>query len=143
MRSRNLWAVALIFGAASTIAGQTAHAQAPSSERFVMLLLTKESREINSVTKALNTRDNDIAKLNAATNPRQIRKLENMLSRLHGQILSMTTRLITLSGQVYTNAISLIPSNPTLVSKALSNLVVVQHLSLRDGLGIQPATPTK
>lgn len=142
MRLRHILGAAIFCGAVGTLGGQTVQAQAPSSARFVKLLLIKQQTQIKADTKALNTRDKDIAKLDVATNPRQIRQLSKSLSKLHNQILAMTTKLQALSVQVFTNARN-VPSNPTLEHKALANLLVVQTLSVRAGLGIAPATPTQ
>jgi hypothetical protein len=142
MLSRHILAAAIFCGAVGTVGGQTAQAQAPSSPRFVKLLLMKQGKLIKSDTKALNMRDNDILKLNAATNQRKINQLNKTLSKLHSQILTMTTRLQVLSGQVFTDASHLEPPNPTLQSHALANLLTTQNLSVRAGLGIAPATPT-
>ena len=141
MPLRHILGIAVFCGAVSTLGGRTVQAQAPSSARFVKLILMKQEVGIKADTKALNTRDKDIAKLNAATNGRQIKQLSKALSTLHRQILSGTTRLQVLSGQVYTDALN-VPSNPELASKALANLLLVQTLSVRAGLGINPATPT-
>jgi hypothetical protein len=141
MRSRHFLGVTIICGALGTLGGQTVKAQAPSSERFVRLLLMNESALIQKDTKALTTRNADIAKLNSATNSRQIRQLGKTLSRLNQQILSLTTRLQVFSTQVYNTAHNLTPSNPSLVSSALANLLIVQQLSIQANLGINPATP--
>jgi hypothetical protein len=121
--------------------GRSAQAQNPNSPRFVALLLNEQNKEIKSDTKALNTRDKDIMKLESATRPSQIKSLNNSLVKLHNQILSMTTKLQAFSVQVYTGATHLTPPSPTLKTKAFNNLLTVQTLSVRAGLGINPATP--
>jgi hypothetical protein len=107
----------------------------------VALLLNQQNKEIASDTKALNTRDKDIVKLETATRPSQINSLNKSLVKLHNQILAMTTKLQAFSVQVYTGATHLTPPNPTLKTKAFNNLLTVQGLSVRAGLGINPATP--
>jgi predicted nucleic acid-binding Zn-ribbon protein len=109
----------------------------------VQLLLRNESAQISADTKALNTRDNDILKLNAATSAKQIKQLEKTLTRLNHQIVAMTLELQALSGQAFTTASSLTPPNPALVSTSLGNLLTVQSLSTRAGLGVGPATPSQ
>jgi hypothetical protein len=121
--------------------GRSAQAQNPNSPRFVALLLMQQNKEIKSDTKALNTRDKDIVKLDNATKPSQIKQLNKSLTKLHNQILAMTSKLISFSTQVYTGATHLTPPNPTLKTKALDNLLTVQTLSVRAGLGVLPATP--
>jgi hypothetical protein len=123
--------------------GRSAQAQNPNSPRFVALLLMQETKDIESDTKALNTRDKDIVKLDNATKPSQIKSLKKSLTKLHNQILGMTTNLQAFSIQVYTGAAHLSPPNPTLKSKAFSNILTVQTLSVRTGLGIAPATPAQ
>ncbi len=93
MRSRHILGAAIFCGAMGTLGGQTVHAQGPSSERFVQLLLTNESALIRSDMKALNSRDSNILKLNAATSSRKIKQLEQMLTRLNRQIVALTLEL--------------------------------------------------
>jgi hypothetical protein len=102
-----------------------------------------QTKAIQKDNKALNTRDADAAKLESTTNPTRERQLENMLLKLHNQILSMTTRLQAEATQIYTGASVLSPPNPPLKSAALANLLATQILSVRAGLGIVPATPTQ
>ncbi len=130
-------------GAVGTLGGQPVQAQNPNSVRFVKLLLMQEEKEIKSDQKAINTRNKDVAKLDAAKKASQIKQLEKALLKLHNQILSMTTKLQAFSVQVYTGAAVLSPPNPALVSKALGNLLTVQNLSVQAGLGIVPATPSQ
>ena len=80
MRLHHILGAAIFCGAMGTLGGQTAQAQAPSSARFVQLLLRNENILIRTDTKTLNTRDQDIAKLNAATSSRKIRQLSAALS---------------------------------------------------------------
>jgi hypothetical protein len=143
MRLRHILGAAIFCGAVGTLGGQSVHAQKPNSPKFVMLLLKQQQMEIKSDTKALNTRDKDVVKLENATKQSQINQLNKTLLQLHKQILSMTTKLASFSTQVYTGASVLTPPNPALLSQALTNLKTVQVLSLRAGLGIQPATPTQ
>jgi hypothetical protein len=82
-------------------------------------------------------------KLDRATKPSQIKSLNKSLIKLHNQILAMTSKLISFSVQVNTAATALSPPNPTLASKAFSNLLTVQTLSVQAGLGVTPATPTQ
>jgi hypothetical protein len=144
MRLRHIWGIAVFCGAVGTLGGQTAQAQAPSSVRFVSLLLSKEAKLIKSDTKALNTRDKDILKLNAATRQSQINQLNKALTKLHSQVLSMTTKLQLLALQVVTDAKHLSPANSpanqALVNRALASVIAVQRLSLRACLGLNPAT---
>jgi hypothetical protein len=109
----------------------------------VQLLLRNESAQIRADTKALNTRNNDILKLNAATSARQIKQLEKTLTRLNRQIVAMTLNLQVFSSQAFTTASSLTPSNPGLVSSSLANLLTVQSLSVQAGVGVGPATPSQ
>ena len=143
MRTCHILGIAIFCGAMGTLEGQSVQAQTPNSARFVKLLLLNQSTQIKADTKAMATRNKDIAKLDAATNPRQIKQLAKMVSRLNNQILLLTTKLQILSLQVYASAVNLTPSNPALVSSALSNLVLVQTLSLTEGLGVSPATPSQ
>jgi hypothetical protein len=135
--------VAVILGVVGTLAAPTAQAATPNSPKFVNLLLKQETKAIKADTKALNMRDSDIAKLQATTNPKKEKQLEKSLSKLHNQILKMTTKLQAESQQVYTAASVLQPPNPALKSSAFSNLLLVQMLSVRAGLGVVPATPTQ
>lgn len=142
MPARPILRVAIVCGVVGILTGgQPAHAQNPNSPRFVMTLLMQETKEIQSDTKALNTRDKDIMKLDRATKPSQIKSLNKSLLKLHNEILKMTTKLQAFSIQVYTGATHLSPPKPPLASKALSNLKAVQTLSVRAGLGVAPATP--
>jgi hypothetical protein len=144
MPARLISRVAIVCGAVGILTGgQSAYAQRPNSPRFVKLLLMQEEKEIKSDTKALNTRDKDVVKLENATRQSQINSLNRSLLKLHNQILAMTSRLISFSTQVNTAATVLSPPNPSLSSRAFSNLLTVQTLSLRSGLGVQPATPTQ
>jgi len=143
MRLRHILGVAIFCGAVGTLGGQAVQAQNPNSPKFVMLLLKQEASQIKSDTKALNTRDKDVAKLETATKKSEINQLNKALLKLHNQILSMTTKLISFSTQVNTGAVALSPPNPALVSKAFGNLLTVQTLSVRAGLGINPATPSQ
>jgi hypothetical protein len=127
----------------SSLGGQTVQAQTPNSPKFVKLLLNKEAKAIKSDTKALNMRDKDIAKFEATKNPKLEKQLEKSLTKLHNQILGMTTKLQAESVQVYTGARILSPPNPSLKSSAFANLLMVQLLSVRAGLGVVPATPTQ
>jgi hypothetical protein len=131
----------ILCGAIGILGGQTARAQAPSSERFVQLLLLNESKLITADSKALSSRNTNIAKLNSATSSGQIKKLNKMLTRINSQILSLTTRLQVSSVQAYDTAFRLTPANPALVSTALANLLTVQQLSVQANLGLNPATP--
>jgi hypothetical protein len=142
MRLRYILGAALFCGAVSTLGGQAVQAQTPNSPKFVKLLLMKENTDIKNDTKALNTRDKDVAKFQNATGAKE-KQLEKTLTKLHNQILKMTTTLISFSTQVNTGANALSPPNPALASKALSNLLTVQTLSVRAGLGVQPATPSQ
>jgi hypothetical protein len=143
MPARLILRVAIVCGTVGILSGgQSAHAQNPNSPRFVAVLLMQEETSIKSDTKALNTRDKDIMKLDAATKPSQIRSLSKSLQKLHNQIIAMTTKLQASSTSVYTGATHLSPPQPNLVSKAFSNILTVQQLSVRAGLGIAPATPT-
>jgi hypothetical protein len=145
MRPRHLLGVAVFWGVVGTLGGPTAQAQAatPNSPRAVALFLQLLEKGIKSDTKALNTRDSDIAKLDAATNARRIKQLSNTLAKLHRQILRMTTMLISEATQAFNSANNLSPPNPPLKSRAFGDLLLVQQLSLRTGLGIQPATPMR
>jgi hypothetical protein len=143
MRPRHLLGVAVLSGVVGTLGGPTAQAAPPNSVKFVKLLLKNETKAIKSDTKALNTRDKDIAKLQNTTNRRVENQLEKSLTTLHRQILSMTTRLSAGAMQTYTAASILSPPDPPLKSSALSNLLVIQTLSVRAGLGISPATPNQ
>jgi hypothetical protein len=144
MPSRLALRVAVVCGAVAIFCGPAAHAQAPpNSARFVTLLLVKESKQIKSDTTLLNTRDKDIAKLEAATRRSQINSLAKSLNKLHSQIVHSTTELQIMSTQVLTDAKGLNPSNPTLVSQAVAGILSVQTLSLRAGLGVAPATPSQ
>jgi hypothetical protein len=143
MPARLILRVAIACAAVGILTGgRSAQAQNPNSPRFVALLLNEQNKEISSDTKALNTRDKDVVKLENATKPSQIRSLNKSLIKLHNQILSMTTKLQAFSVQVYTGATHLTPPNSTLKTKAFDNLLSVQTLSARAGLGIAPATPT-
>jgi hypothetical protein len=93
MALRHIMGVALCWGVLSSVGGHAAQAATPNSVKFVNLILSKQTKAIKADTKALNTRDKDVAKLEATTNPRTTKQLENSLSKLHHQILSMTTRL--------------------------------------------------
>jgi hypothetical protein len=127
-----------------TLGGPTAQAAStPNSTKFVRLLLNKSAKAIKADNKALNMRDADIAKLESTTNPRKEAQLEKSLTKLHNQILSMTTKLILEATQGYNAAIAVSPPSPPLKSAALANLVAVQMLSVRAHLGIMPATPTQ
>src|SRR4051794_10850039 len=141
MRSRQFLGVTIVCGALGTLGGQTVKAQAPNSERFVRLLLMDETTLIQKDSKALSTRNADIAKLNSTSNSRQIKQLSKTLSKLNQQILSLTTRLQVFSTQVYNTARNLKPTNQALVSNALANLLAVQQLSVQANLGIAPASP--
>jgi hypothetical protein len=141
MRPRYLLGVAVIWGAVGTLTAPTAQAATPNSPKFVNLILKKETKAINADTKSLNTRDKQIAQLETTTNPKKTKQLENSLTKLHNQILKMTTMLQSESVQVFTAASVLNPPNPSLQSAALSNLLLVQMLSVRAGLGVAPATP--
>jgi hypothetical protein len=143
MRLPHIVKFALFCGPLVTLAGQSVQAQTPNSTRFVQLLLLNQQMQINADSKALGTLQTDIARLEAATNPRQIRSLSATISRLNRKIVMMTAELILLSTQSYNTARGLTPHNPTLVSTALSNLLIVQSLSAQVGLGISPATPTQ
>ena len=72
MPLRHLLRVAIFGGALSIVGGQAAHAQTPSSVRFVNLLLSNESKSIQATMKAFNTRNADIVKLNNATSQRTV-----------------------------------------------------------------------
>jgi hypothetical protein len=141
MRPRHLLGVAIFWGVVGTLGGPTAHAATPNSPKFVKLLLMKQTKAIKADNKALNQRDKDVAKLESTTNPRVVNMLEKSLTKLHNQILSMTTKLQLEATQIYTAASVLSPPNPSLKSAALANLVVTQMLSVRAGLGIVPSTP--
>jgi hypothetical protein len=142
MALRALLGVAVFCGAMGIVEGKAARAQSPNSKRFVALLLVKTTKAIQADTKALNTRDKDIAKLDAATKKSEIKSLTRTLNKLHTQVLNMTTGLQVLSTQVYNDAKGLNPPNPTAVSAAFHNILTVQTLSVRAGLGIAPATPS-
>jgi hypothetical protein len=143
MRPRHLLGVAIFWGVVGTLGGQTVQAApTPNSPKFVKLLLNKQVKAIKADNKALNQRDKDIAKFESTTNPKVEKMLEKSLTKLHNQILGMTTKLISEAMQVYTAASILSPPQPTLKSAALSNLLATQMLSVRAGLGIAPATPT-
>jgi hypothetical protein len=142
MLPRHLLRVAIFCGAVGIVGGQPAHAQTPSSTRFVKLLLMNQMKLISADTKALNTRNAGIVKLNNATNQRQINQLNKMLTRLNTQIVRMTAELTLFSTQNYNYAVELSPPDSALVSQALAALRIVQALSVQAGLGIAPATPT-
>jgi hypothetical protein len=144
MLSRRIVGVAIVSSAMSIVlGGQAAHAQTPSSVRFVNLLLMNQSNLILKDMNALNQRDADIVKLNNATTQRQINQLNRLLTKLNNQILVLTTQLTIFSTQTYNYAKEFSPANPTLVSEAFQSLLTVQMLSLHSGLGIAPATPTQ
>jgi hypothetical protein len=135
--------LAVFCGFLGALSGQPVHAQTPNSTRFVQLLLFNQTAQIQADTKAVGARDSTIAKLDAATSSRQIKQLGKMLSRLNHQILGRTAELQLLSIQTYNTAAKLSPSNSSLRSAALANLVTVQQLSAQVGLGFTPATPTQ
>ena len=139
MSSRQLLRVAVFCGAIGIVGGPAAHAQTPSSTRFVQLLLLNESKLIQKDTKALNTRDAAIVKLNSASSQRQINKLNKLLTRLNNQALALTLQLTVLSTQSLNYARQLVPPNSSLVGQALGTVATVQMLSARAGL--IPATP--
>jgi hypothetical protein len=142
MPSRLVLIVAVLCGAVGIVCVPAAHAQAPpNSVRFVKLLLMKESTKIKANTTALNMRDRDIAKLDAATRRSQINSLTRSLDKLHTQILHNTTFLQVFSTQVFTDAEALSPPDPALVSQAFAGILSVQTQSVRASLGIAPATP--
>jgi hypothetical protein len=145
MRPRHLLGVAVFWGVVSTLGGPTAQAATtPNSPKAVTLFLKLiVEKGIKADTKALNMRDRDIAKLDATTNPRTIKQLTKTLSKLHNQILGMTTKLQAEAIQGFNGANVLSPPNPPLVSRALGDLVMVQQLSIRAGLGLAPATPSQ
>src|SRR5262249_5513005 len=132
---------ALFCGAVVALPARTVHAQTPNSTRFVQMLLLNQQTQINADSKALATRNRDIARLDAATNPRQIRSLSATISRLNRRLIVMTADLGLLSTQTYNTARALSPQNPSLVGAAFSKLLIVQSLSVQVGLGISPATP--
>ena len=143
MRSRQILGFAIFCGAMGTLGGQTVQAQAPSSQRFVQLLLMNQSTQISADMKAVNKRNMEIAQLEAATSSRQISKLAKSLTKLNREILAMTANLQLLSIQTVTLADALAPSNPGLVSTAVANLLTVQTISVQAGLGVSPATPSQ
>jgi hypothetical protein len=144
MQVRHILGIAVFWGVVGTLGGPTVQAApTPNSAKFVQLLLQKEAKAIKSDTKALNMRDKDVAKLEATTNPRKVKQLQNTLLKLHNQILAMTTKLQAEAVQVNTAASALSPPNPALKSQALAELLMVQKLSLRAGLGLAPATPSQ
>ena len=143
MRPRHLLGVAVLWGVVGTLGGPTAQAAPPNSVKFVKLLLKNETKGIKSDTKALNTADKDIAKLQNTSNPQKEKQLEKSLTSLGKQITSMTHKLQSLATQTYAAASVLSPPDPPLKSMAFSNLLTVQLLSVRAGLGVAPATPSQ
>jgi hypothetical protein len=144
MRPRHLLGVAVFWGVVGTLGGPTAQAAAtPNSPKTVTLFLKLLEKGIKSDNKALNMRDADVAKLDATTNSKKIKQLEKTLATLHRQILKMTSTVIGEATQGYNGANNLSPPNPPLKSRAFADLLAVQQLSLRAGLGIQPATPIR
>jgi hypothetical protein len=100
-----------------------------------------EAKLIQADLKAFSSRDAAIAKLDGATNQRQIKQLSKMATRFNNQVVSMTAALTLFSAQAYDYAVNLSPPNSGLVSQSLAALLTVQSLSVAAGLGVAPATP--
>jgi hypothetical protein len=143
MRLQHLVKVALFCGVLVALPGQTVRAQLANSTKFVQLLLLNEQKQITAENKSIATIQSDIAKLDAASNSRQVKSLSATISRLNRQLLHMSAELSQLAIQTVNTARGLTPKNTALINAALANLSVVQSLSARIGLGFTPASPSQ